>query len=691
MNPVLHLKKRLIILSILSLMFHLLIVFPSAAKVVRYDLTVDYKSMNYTGRDVRAMSLNDSIPGPTLSFTEGDVAHIRIHNSMDVPTSIHWHGILLPHRQDGVPFVANPPIGAGKTYEFHFPIKQTGTNWFHSHTGLQEQRGVYGAIVISPKGGERILADKDEVVVLSDWTDENPDEVLRTLKSGNDYYSLKKGSAQSLLGAAREGAVMDVLKRSFMRMPPMDISDVAYDRFLANGQPEITIPALPGEKVRLRFINAATATYYYLQFAGGPVQIISSDGQEIQPVGVDRFLMAIAETYDLLITVPQAGTYEFRATAQDGSGHTSIFIGQGKRVFAPDVPKPALYKMNMQMGEHKMASTNGHEMKGMMTRDAMKMPSARPLAPYKKLRSLNPSVLPRGNPVREVVLTLTGDMERYIWSMNDEIISADNVIRIRHGENIRFVLVNKTMMHHPMHLHGHFFRVLNGQDDHAPLKHTVDVPPLSTQIIEFEGNEYYDWFFHCHVLYHVKAGMARVVGYEDKEIDADLKAMRPNLYKDPWYAWIDGTIQSHMTDGTATFSNSKNIFSAGWEIGWQEVDGTELDIELAYDRYFNRFITAFIGGNFTNDFERGIFGVRTLLPFNFESTARIDTAGEFRVTIGQNLHLTSRLGIFGDFEYDTESKKEWVAGARYILSRNFSLVGQYHSDFGAGAGIRFRF
>jgi Multicopper oxidase len=336
--------------------------------------------------------------------------------------------------------------------------------------------------------------------------------------------------------------------------------------------------------------------------------------------------------------------------------------------------------MNMPM--------DGHDIKGMK---GMKMASKRPLAPYAKLRSLHPSTLPAENPTREVVLSLTGDMERYIWSMNGEVISADNVIRIRHGENVRFVIVNKTMMHHPMHLHGHFFRVINKQGDYSPLKHTVDVPPLATQIIEFEGNEYYDWFFHCHVLYHAKAGMARVVSYEDKEIEPDLKAIRPNLYKDPWFSWVNGTIQSHMTDGVAVFSNSKNILSANWQVGWQRVDKTEPDIELAYDRYFNRFLTAFVGGNITNDYERGIFGVRYLLPLNFESAVRIDTAGEFRVTIGQSLQLTNRLGIFGDFEYDTESKKEWVAGADYILSKSFSLVGQYHSDFGAGAGIKFRF
>ena len=471
--------------------------------------------------------------------------------------------------------------------------------------------------------------------------------------------------------------------------------------------------------MRLRFINAATATYFYLQFAGGPVQIVAADGKDVQPVDLDRFLMAIAETYDLLVTVPRDGAYELRATAQDGSGHTSIFIGNGKRVLAPNVPKPDLYKMsmpmgkhtmtgmgemkdmtgmkgmggmNMSMGEHKMTGMGDmKDMTGMKKMGGMNMPASRPMAPYPKLRSISPSSLPAENPVREVILTLTGDMERYIWSLNGEIISADNVIRIRHGENVRFVLINKTMMHHPMHLHGHFFRVINGQGDYAPLKHTVDVPPLSTQIIEFEGNEYHDWFFHCHILYHAKAGMARVVSYVDKEIDADLKEIRPNLYKDPWYSWVKGTIQSHMTDGMAVVSDSKNILSATWEVGWQEVEGTEYDVELAYDRYFNRFFTAFVGGNFTDDYERGIFGVRYLLPFNFGSVLRLDTEGEFRVAIGQSLQLTSRLGIFGDYEYDTESKEEWVAGAKYTLSKNFSLVGQYHSEFRAGAGLEFRF
>ena len=652
------------------------------ASIVEYDLDINYKTINVTGKSAKAMAMNNSIPGPTLRFREGDIARIRVKNSMDVETSVHWHGLLLPYRQDGVPYVTNPPIEPGKTNVFEFPIKQSGTYWFHSHTGLQEQRGVYGSIVITPKEGERVLADQDKVIVLSDWTNENPDEVLRTLKSGNDFYSIKKGTMQNLLGAVKRNAIMDMTRRSLMRMPPMDISDVAYDAFLANGKKEIEILARPGEKVRLRFINSATASYFYLQFAGGPVEIVSTDGKDVTPVKVDRFLMAIAETYDLIVTVPEKGSYELRATAQDGSGQTSIFIGSGKRILAPNVPKPNLYKMKMLMK------------KGMgkkMETSSMSSKNQRPLSPYKKLRSIDNSSLPKDNPKRKIVLTLTGDMERYIWSMNDEILSASNMIKIRHGENVRFVIINKTMMHHPMHLHGHFFRVINGQGDYSPLKHTVDVPPLGTQIIEFEANEYNDWFFHCHILYHAKSGMARVVSYEDKELDVDLKKIRHKLYKDSWYPTFIGTAQSHMTDGVAVLSNSKNIISTTWQVGWQEAEGSEYDMEFAYDRYFNRYFNLFTGVNFTNDFERGIFGMRYLLPFNIESALRVDSEGEFRIELAQGLQLTTRFGIFGNIQYDTESKEEWLLGGKYTLSKNTALTAQYHSDFGAGAGMEFRY
>jgi FtsP/CotA-like multicopper oxidase with cupredoxin domain len=671
-------KKRIMI-QVFLFLFCTNFVF---AEKVEYKINIDYKTINLTGKNIKAMALNGSIPGPTLRFREGDSAKISFHNSMDVPTSIHWHGILLPYRQDGVPYVTNPPIEPGETKIFEFPIKQSGTYWFHSHTGLQEQRGVYGSIVITPRDGERISTDRDEVIILSDWIDENPNEVLRTLKSGSEYYSLKKGSLQSLFGAIKKGALTSVIRRSLMRMPPMDISDVAYNAFLANGKVETNLTAKPGEKIRLRFINAATATYFNLQFSGGPIQIVAADGKDVQPVKSDRFLMAIAETYDLIVTVPDKGSYEFRATAQDGSGHISIFIGSGKRIFAPDLKKPNLYKMAMPMA---------HRKEKMKVAPSTMVKSNRASAPYKQLRSVDKSTLPNGNPTREIILNLTGDMERYIWSINGETLATDNTIRIRHGENVRFILVNKTMMHHPMHLHGHFFRMLNGQGDYSPLKHTIDVPPLATQVIEFEANEYNDWFFHCHILYHAKSGMARIVSYEDKELDIDLQKIRPKLYEDTWYPKVIATVQSHMTDGVAALGNSKNILSTTWQVGWQQIDETNYDVELAYDRYFNRFLNVFTGANITNKYERGILGIRYLLPFNFESALRVDSRGELRIELAQGLQLTSRFGVFGTAEYDTETKEEWLLGWKYTLSKNMALTGQYHSDFGTGAGIAFRF
>jgi CopA family copper-resistance protein len=317
----------------------------ASAAVREYNLIISYQNVNITGRDVQAMTINDTIPGPTLKFQIGDTARIHVRNELDEETSIHWHGILLPNLQDGVPYLTTPPILPGTTFTYEFPIKHSGTYWYHSHTGLQEQRGVFGSIVIEPEIPD-ISTDLDHVVMLSDWTDENPDEVLRTLKSGNDYYSLKKGSMQSISGAVKANALKDVIKRSLIRMPPMDISDIAYDRFLVNGQPSSTLDARTGQTVRLRIINGAASTYFYIEFAGEKMRVVSADGVNIEPVHLQRFLIGVAETYDVIITVPEGGSYELRATAQDGSGYASLFIGRGKQVAAPDIPKPNLYKMH---------------------------------------------------------------------------------------------------------------------------------------------------------------------------------------------------------------------------------------------------------------------------------------------------------------------------------------------------------
>ncbi|MDH4027644.1 MAG: multicopper oxidase domain-containing protein, partial [Nitrospirota bacterium] len=429
----------------------------------------------------------------------------------------------------------------------------------------------------------------------------------------------------------------------------------------------------------------------------GHMKVVSADGVDVQPVHMDRFLIAVAETYDVIITVPENGSFEFRATAQDGSGYTSLYIGQGNRAAAPDVPKPNLYKMHS--GGH---GGSGGDMKGMdhgtggsmkeMSHASGKMEismTERPLAPYDNLKSPSSTALKKDLRLREVRLELTGDMERYVWSLNGKTLNEADLIKINKGENVRFVLVNKTMMHHPMHLHGHFFRVVNKHGDYSPLKHTVDVPPLGTTVMEFYADEEKDWFFHCHVLYHMKSGMARIVHYEGSELDPQIAAIRPNLFKEHWYAWADASILTQMTEGRIVAADTRNTLRGTWEAGWDE----EYEAVLTYERYFNSFFQAFAGGVLTDGEQdhRGILGVRYLLPFIFESAVWIDTDGDVRLSLDKEIQITDRLYAFGEIQYDTESDEEWAAGAGWTLGRYFSIIGLYHSEYKGGIGLNIRY
>ncbi len=770
------------------------------AATIEYNLVISRQEINITGNPVWSMTVNGSVPGPTLRFKEGDLARIHVHNKMSTETSIHWHGLLVPPNMDGVPNISFPPISPGSTFTYEFPIRQSGIYWYHSHTSLQEQSGIYGSIAIEPSQAVQ-KADHDHVVLLSDWTDQDPHEVNRTLKRGSEWFALEKGSAQSIFGAARLGMLDDYFKRELQRMPAMDIADVAYDRFLANGKSESTFPAKPHETVRLRIIDGSATTYFHLEFAGGSMTIIAADGQDVEPVTEKRFLIAVAETYDVLIQVPTAGAYEFRATAHDGSGYASIWIGSGERHPAGNIPRPNIYHsiggMNLKgifaltpagtMGMPAHAIESGtFDHPGMMSMDSMKMgnmdqtpspsgamtmpgntpptgspkhsgmkimssmemssaqpigsmnnandsmprpanPSrsgkrystdfrffaadvsesgslavdgmktSRPWSPYAQLRATKPTSLPADRPVREIRLTLDGDMERYVWFLNNAALAHSDSIRIRKDEVVRFIMINRTMMHHPMHLHGHFFRLINGQNEFSPLKHTVDVAPMSTTVFEFEANEPGDWFFHCHLLYHMKAGMARVVHYDEFTLDQELAALRPNLYKDPWYAWGQANLLNNMTEVSLTLANTRNIFTVDWETGWRNVEETESEGIFTYDRYINRFFSVFMGIDLllaeSDDVQntRGIFGFRYLLPLNLEFRVWGDTDRNARFSLGKSFELMPRLTLFGAAQYDTHTLWEGKAGLSYMISNSFSLVGQWHSDFGIGAGLQVRF
>jgi FtsP/CotA-like multicopper oxidase with cupredoxin domain len=696
------------------------------APIVEYSLDVTETTLSPAGKPVRALTLNGSVPGPTLRFREGDVARIHVNNRLaNEETSTHWHGLLLPNLEDGVPYVTTPPIRAGESRTFEFLLKHTGTYWYHSHTGLQEQRGVYGSIVIEPKTGTPARTDiphidREEVVVLSDWTNENPNDVMRTLLRGSDWYAIRKGTAQSLVGAIQAGNLKDYLNREKSRLPPMDVSDVAYDAFLMNGKPRQRLAAKPGETIRLRVINAAASTYFYLNSAAGPLTIIAADGIDVAPIHQKRLLIGMAETYDVLVTVPESGAWEVRATAQDNSGHASLFVGEGAENAAPAPGPLNAYSMNVALA----AVLDQLDDSGELTdAEALAAESDRPLPPYKRLKATVPTTLPADAPVREVTLKLTGDMMRYLWSINGKAIDEQSTIPVKKGEVLRLVLVNNTMMHHPMHLHGHFFRLLMPDavdPKFAPLKHTVDVPPMSRRVIEFYADEDRDWLFHCHLLYHMMAGMARVFSYpagaELTPADATAVATapsaktpapgtaslskfayRPNLGEHAMqhtYAWIDGSVQSHMSMGMGTIQRGRDNLNLMWETGWERVEKTEYEIDATYSHYFNPRWVAFAGYRLTNMMEGHdavIAGATYRLPYMVDFTTTLQSNGDARFALAKMLQLTTRVGVMARAEYDTAEKFSWQLGASYTLTKRFSVISTYDSDYGLGAGLGFRF
>jgi FtsP/CotA-like multicopper oxidase with cupredoxin domain len=651
---------------------------------VDYDLTVSEREIDVAGANRTALTINEGVPGPVLRFREGDMARIRVHNALKRgETSIHWHGLLVPNAMDGVPYLTTPPVKAGETFTYEFPLIQSGTYWYHSHAGLQEQLGVYGSIVVEPKGGEPVQADREHVVVLSDWTNERPEEVMRTLMRGSEWYGIKKGNAQSIMGAAKAGKLADYFAREKSRMAPMDLSDVAYDAFLLNGRERENLPARPGDRVRLRVINASSSTYFYVHSASGPLTIVAADGPAVKPVEVDRLLMGIAETYDVIITVPDSGQWEFRATAQDNSGHASLFIGDtsGAEHAAAAMPSADLYAMDMLMGG--ALDDDETPLEGMR-----KMP--RPAAPYAFLRALHPTTL--DGPRREMTLRLTGDMKRYIWSFNGKTLAEESTIPVNKGEVLRMEFINDTMMHHPLHLHGHFFRVINRNGEYSPLKHTVDVPPMGRRTIEFLANEEGDWFFHCHLLYHMDAGMARVFSYAAAEDPNYEPMMDPGMEPKTWFM-TEGTVLSNMTMGMATLMRERENFSFMWDYGYDE-HHMENEYDFFWSHYFSPNLTSFLGYRLTDSMEaedRFFGGVSYRLPYMIETEVSIDSEGDVRLGVGRELQITPRFSIFGMAEYDTNSLWQFDAGASYLINKQFSITTAWSSDHGLGAGISFRF
>lgn len=712
--------------------------------VREYTITMKQEMVNKAGKEVKGMTINGSIPGPTLRFTEGEYAVIYVKNEMDVETSVHWHGLLLPNFYDGVPYLTTPPIEPGHTQKYEFPLKQSGTYWYHSHTMLQEQSGVYGSIVIEPKE-EALEYDKELVMVLSDWTNEKPMNVLRFLKRGTEWYNWRKGTATPLNQVIARGALGAQLNFWRQRMESADIADIYYPEFLVNGEQKQEYPDFkPGEKVRLRIINGAASTQFWMTFGGGDPTIISADGLNVAPVAHNKTFIAIAETYDFIVTIPDKGKMEFKITAQDGSGTASAFLGQGEVLSAPAVPRPdkigmmmKMSRMDMRMGApalkfgpkkvdpEKMMRNWGMQMdtsemndRSMNMEHSMRKKTGGMAGMdmfseynYDYLKSIEKTNYANNVPVKKILLNLTGNMSRYIWSMNGIPLAETDKIKINEGEVTRITFNNLTMMHHPMHLHGHFFRVINENGEYSPLKHTVNVPPMQKVTIEFYGNEYGDWFFHCHILYHMMGGMARVVSY-DTPRDPRMEPYPVSKLvheTNQFYTWGMVDIASHTGALNVVSSNIRNQFNFTLEYGWNE----NVETEFSYEYYLYDYVRVFGGVNVENTTKNrlddikttAVAGIRWFTPYMFNVDLRIDNELRPRIGIGRSLMLFPRFVVSGYYEYQLdagwvntlennvsyEQEIVWNAGAEFLLSKNFSLMGSYDNRFGGGGGLSIRF
>ena len=535
----------------------------------RFDLAIGETPVDFTGRTRTAITVNDSLPAPVLRWREGDTVDVFVSNRLPAGSlhgsqaSLHWHGIVLPASMDGVPGLSFDGIGRGETYRYRFQVRQGGTYWYHSHSAFQEQAGLYGAIIIDPLAPEPFHYDRDHVVLLSDWTDLDPDALFSRLKKMSDHDNFHKRTVGDFLrDARRDGLGATVADRGMwgrMRMTPTDLSDVNANTYtyLINGTTSLgnwTALFRSGEKVRLRFINGSSMTHFDVRIPGLKMTVVAADGQYVHPVTVDEFRIATAETFDVI--VEPSGQDAFTIFAQDmgRTGYVSgtLAVREGLRAPVPALdPRPLLSMADMghggmdhgSMGHDMPAMDAGQSMSGMDHGGGMQAHPAserrnplvdmQAMAPTPKLE--DPGIGLRDNgrtvlsyamlrssfddpdgrdPGRDVELHLTGHMEKFAWSFDGQKFSGAQPLRFNYGERLRIVLVNDTMMAHPIHLHGMWSDLEDEHGNFLVRKHTVDMPPGSKRSYRVRADALGRWAYHCHLLYHMEAGMMREVRVE---------------------------------------------------------------------------------------------------------------------------------------------------------------------------------
>jgi CopA family copper-resistance protein len=559
---------------------------PNVLSGIDFDLSIAELPVNFTGASRMAMAINGSIPGPILRWREGDTVTLRVRNRLQEDTSIHWHGIILPANMDGVPGLSFHGIAPDGMYEYQFKVRQNGTYWYHSHSGLQEQIGVYGALVIDAKEPEPFGYDRDYVVLLSDWTDEEPARVLAKLKKQSDYYNYHKRTVGDFIDDVSEmgwsAAVADRKMWAEMKMSPTDLADVSgYTyTYLMNGQaPDGNWTGIfkPGEKIRLRFINASAMTYFDVRIPGLKMTVVAADGQHVKPVSVDEFRIAVAETYDVIVEPESAQAYTIFAQSMDRTGYArgTLAVREGLSAPVPDVdPRPLIAMSDMGMDHGNMAGMDHGSMAGMdhgqmsgmdhsqmapmdhsqmagMDHSAMAgtggamqshpasetdnpLVDMQTMSPIPKLN--DPGIGLRNNgrhvltyadlrstfldpdgrePSRTLELHLTGHMEKFSWSFDGIKFSDAEPLRLKYGERVRITLVNDTMMTHPIHLHGMWSDLEDENGNFMVRKHTIDIPPGSKRSYRVTADALGRWAYHCHLLLHMEMGMFREVRVDE--------------------------------------------------------------------------------------------------------------------------------------------------------------------------------
>ena len=722
-----------------------------AQKVVRYDLYVRDTIVNFTGKPKRAIAVNGQIPMPTLTFTQGDIAEIYVHNELNEDTSLHWHGLFLPNQYDGVPNLTQMPIKPHTTHKYTFPIIQHGTHWYHSHTGLQEQIGMYGSMILNKKEDDPTFRNGiDDLptvpIILSEWTDRNPKNVHRMLHNATDWFAIQKGSTQSYSEAIKEGHFKTKLTNEWKRMNAMDVSDVYYDAFLINGKNELVVPnsIVPnfksGDKIRLRISNGGASTYFWLNYAGGKITVVANDGNDVEPVEVDRLIVPVSETYDVVVTIPDdKKAYEFLVTSEDRTKSASLFLGDGVKQLMKPLPKlkyfegmkmmNSMMKMNgdlddmgMQMSLNQMdmntvmypeitgysqkandkSQEEGEHANHNVTADIITLN-------YAMLKSPTKTTLPKDARVKELQFELSGNMNRYVWSLDNKVVSETDKILIKKGENVRIILRNGSMMRHPMHLHGHDFRVINGQADYAPLKNTIDIMPMETDTLEFNANTSGDWFFHCHILYHMMAGMGRIFSYENSPANPEIpnpKLAQRKLFADDraFHLMAENDFATNGNDGMVMLGNTRWSIGTEWRLGYNDHHGYESETHIG--RYIGKmqWIMPFIGfdwryrkmdegemeenlfGQTNTKDNRAVFsaGIEYTLPMLIKAQAEVFTDGNFRLQFERmDIPVSKRLRM--NLMWNTD--KEYMAGLRYIVKKNVGITTHYDSDMGLGFGV----